>query len=132
MRQAIIEYKGYKGMRAIAEMAGIPEGTLRHRIVVQGYSVEEAVALKKDQRKQFEYKGYVGLKDIAEAFGVNYNTLRRRLSVMGLSIEEAVNMKTNYPTERKAPKKRKEVVATKSPVELSQSWRMALGMGGAA
>lgn len=132
MRQAIIEYKGYKGMREIAEMAGIPTGTLRHRIVVQGYSVEEAISLKKDQRKKHEYKGYIGLKNIAEAFCVNHNTLRRRINDMGLSIEEAVNMKTNYPTERKAPKKRKEVVATKSPVELSQSWRMALGMGGAA
>ncbi|MEZ8134749.1 hypothetical protein ACED34_04335 [Vibrio splendidus] len=79
--------------------------------------------------REIEYKGVVGVPSIARAFGMNVHTLRYRLN-QGLGIKEAVE-KPLLGTIAKPSleKKAKKIDGIKSPVGLSNLWKLALGMG---
>ncbi|AGG58156.1 hypothetical protein VPCG_00045 [Vibrio phage martha 12B12] len=78
--------------------------------------------------REIEYKGVVGVPSIARAFGMSVHTLRYRLN-QGLGIKEAIE-KPLLGTVSKPPleKKSYKIEGIKSPVELSNLWKLALGM----
>ncbi len=126
------QYKGAKGLPAISKMTGVSARALEYRINARGMTVGEAI--RHDGARydslQYQYQGYVGVKAIADAFGIKHSMLFRRIKYMGLSVEEAVMYKYNSKKMSHAETKAQINDAIKSPCALSDTWKLALGMGG--
>ncbi|SHF87393.1 hypothetical protein [Vibrio gazogenes] len=87
-------------------------------------------------RTKYSYRGIDGLKAIAAKYGINPETLRQRIVNQGMSITAAINAGDGRFSQKEAREKRKvnyhlprQQVGIKHPDLLSQTWKLALGIG---
>lgn len=91
-RNRIVELNGEK--RTIAEWAdrvGLDWTTIRNRLDIHGWSVEQALSAPVKGAELFEHRGRKQtLREWSEETGINLDTLRSRIGKLGWSIERAL------------------------------------------
>ncbi len=78
----------------------------------------------------YEYQGVRGLKAIAELVGISDRTLKTRMARGGLSLKAAIEMPfgSSVAEKRAEMNNEKSYIAVKTPDEMPDLWKLALGI----